>query len=138
MDLPPEHVFLAESGVEITQTRAVFRTQTFAVANIASYRLAAQQPALGFGIVLLIAGLCVLIPALTDLAGGQAANPGRAVLMLLSGIAVMALAGFLCIQTQYVIWLRDGTYSRRVLITGSRDFASRIIAALDAAVAARG
>jgi hypothetical protein len=49
---------LPRAGVEITRTRAVFSAQTFPTANIASYRLAAQQPALGLGLVLLLAPGC--------------------------------------------------------------------------------
>lgn len=127
-----EKVFLDEQGVTVTQSRFVVEGQTFAMSAITAVSSRLDWPprkwqftTMGVGFFILVVGR--IIPP---------ARPGG----LLLGLALMVggLVWLLTIKKRHYVVLRTGDADVRVVGADDEQWAKRIVAALNEAIAARG
>lgn len=125
-----ETSILKEGIVKITNQRATFGTKTYALSDITLVRIRVSEPNLFLPIFFaIILGICSALVAISNLKEySQFLQIG-----LYSGIAA-TLFFLLSRKTKYSIQIRNAVGERSVLETDDRNYAERVVRAMNEAM----
>ena len=126
-----EQTFYAdESGVRITNTRAIFNSTTYSMANISSIRSASTPAKRGFGIFLALLGFIVLII-------GASSSATVAIVIGLIMLAIGILLAWAA-KGEYHIMITSSSGEASALKSKNRGYIDRIAQAMNEAIIHRG
>jgi hypothetical protein len=135
-----EPAFLNEGGVAVTKTRFMVHAQTYALANITSVS-AARIPAKRGGAQFWVF-LGVVVSALALFALCKASRETWLVCLcwLIGGLTIAGVAFSILknLQDSYVVVLNTAGNETKALTSRDQGFISRVVAALNTAIVARG
>ena len=135
-----EAAFLNEGGVTVTKTRFMVHAQTYALANITSVSAARIPAKRGGFVVCALLGLLVIGAALVAMLMGDRDDlaPGLSVLiigLIFVGVGILLFKGA---KDSYVVVLNTAGSETKALSSRDSGFISRVVAALNEAIVARG
>lgn len=125
-----ERTILKEGIVKITNRRATFGTKTYALSDITLVHMRVIEPNLFVPIFFaIILGICSALLAISNLKEySQFLQIG-----LYSGIAAI-LFFLISRKTKYSVQIRNAVGERRVLETNNRNYAERVVRAMNEAM----
>ncbi|GIV87342.1 MAG: hypothetical protein KatS3mg054_1371 [Chloroflexus sp.] len=127
----PETIYYQDENITVTNTRAIFGTKTFAMANIASVSMVEIPPNRGPAIAAALGGLlfaCICM-----------ALDGRwlSLIVLVLGIAI-AIAIAVSVKPTYAVRIASTSGESNVLTSKDREYIQKIVNAVNEAIIRRG
>lgn len=121
LNTPTERVFYDESGVKITNARAIFRNKTYAMAQISSVRVDTRQPKRGGAIAVFIIGALVFLAGISGGKEFAGASFLGIILIVIGGVWLASLKPTHALQlgsssgeTQAISYTKDGAMIRAI------------------------
>jgi len=125
-----EFTILKEGNIKITNRRAFIGLKTYAMSHITSARVRTNEPTLFVPVfVMIVIGICLLLIALSDLDDYSHFLTGS----LYIGIGCL-LFFILSRKTKYSVRVRGSMGEMTLLEANDRDYADRIVSALNEAI----
>jgi hypothetical protein len=135
-----EECFLNEGGITVTKTRFMVHGQTYALANITSVSAAKIPAKRGGAQFFLVVGILASALGVLAIAMGDSDVRGAALFLVavglvIAGVAIIALRG---LKDTYAVILNTAGSEMKTCVSRDPGFISRVVAALNEAIVARG
>jgi len=118
-----EQTFLQENGVTVTHARFIVSGQTYAMSGITSVKAGERKPSRGWPVSLIVIGVIAFLSGMI----------GAAVIFLAAGGLWWYLQ-----KTEYAVLLRTASGEAEALTSKDKGYVTRVVAALNDAIVARG
>jgi hypothetical protein len=118
-----EQTFLQENGVTVTHARFIVASQTYAMSGITSVAAGERKPSRVWPVTLIVIGVIAFMFG----------SPGAAVICVAAGGVWWYLQ-----KTEYAVLLRTASGEAEALTSKDKGYVTRIVAALNNAIVARG